>query len=140
MARRTKSRNTALQMLYQHDVNPDVGGKVVRAQIAEELSAEDLQVFAWHLFAGVMEFRAQIDAAIEAVAENWRLERMAVTDRNVLRIGAFELMHTDSPWQVVIDEAVEMARRFGSKQSPQFVNGILDKLVPEDRRAETGET
>jgi N utilization substance protein B len=59
---------------------------------------------------------------------------MAVTDRNVLRLGTFELLHTETPYQVVIDEAVELARKFGSAQSPQFVNGLLDRLVPESKK------
>lgn len=85
--------------------------------------------FAWELFSGVMEYKQQLDQEIMRVAENWSLKRMAVTDRNILRLGAFELIHTDTPSAVVIDEAVELAREFGSAQSSQFVNGILDKLI-----------
>ena len=89
-----------------------------------------VRAFAWELFTGVMEYKQQIDAEIVRVAENWSLKRMAVTDRNILRLGGYELLHTDTPSAVVIDEAVELAREFGSAQSSQFVNGILDKLVP----------
>jgi len=62
-------------------------------------------------------------------AENWRIGRMLPVDRNVLRIGAYELIHTDSPREVVLDEAIELARRFGSKDSAAFVNGVLDKVA-----------
>lgn len=136
MARRSKAREIALQMLFQVDLNPDVDGRTVRAMIAERLPDEDLQAFAWQLFAGVMEYRAQLDEQIQAVAHNWKLSRMAATDRNCLRQGAFELLYTDTPHRVVIDESLELARKFGSEQSAQFVNGILDKLVPESKRNE----
>jgi N utilization substance protein B len=138
MARRSKAREIALQMLFQVDLNPDVDGRTVRAMIADRLGDEDLQQFAWVLFAGVMEFRPQLDEQIQAVATNWKLSRMAGTDRNCLRLGTFELLHTDTPHRVVIDEALELARKFGSDQSAQFVNGVLDKLVPAVKRAANG--
>ena len=134
MTRRSKAREVALQMLYQIDVNPDVDAHAVREMIREQIPEEELRTFAWGLFAGVREWRRELDARIEAVAENWTLGRMAPTDRNAIRIGAFELLHTDTPHRVVIDEAIELARKFGAAQSSQFVNGILDRLVPEERR------
>jgi N utilization substance protein B len=85
-----------------------------------------------------MEWRGMLDERIRSVAENWTLARMAPTDRNVLRLGAFEILQTDTPYQVVIDEAVELARKFGTAQSPQFVNGILDRLIPQARRRSPG--
>lgn len=136
MARRTKAREVALQMLYQLDLNPDVKGPTVRLMIAEQIPEEDLRTFAWQLFAGVMEWRPILDQRIEGVAENWTLARMSATDRNVLRMGAFELLYTDTPHRVAIDEAIELARKFGTAQSAQFVNGLLDRLVPEDKRGE----
>ncbi len=136
MARRSKARELALQMLYQMDVNADIDPKTVRQQIAEEIPQDDLREFAWQVFAGVMECRADIDTRLEQVAENWSLARMAITDRNALRIGAFEILHSETPYQVAIDEAIELARKYGSAQSPQFVNGLLDKLVSADRKSE----
>jgi N utilization substance protein B len=137
MARRSKAREIAVQMLYQIDVNPDVDAQTVREMIRVQLPDEALRQFAWSLFAGVMEWRARLDAKIESVAENWTLGRMAPTDRNVLRLGAFELLHTDTPHRVVIDEAIELGRKFGTAQSPQFVNGILDRIVPESKKSES---
>jgi N utilization substance protein B len=125
-------------MLYQRDVNPDVDAPTVRHMIDEQIREEPLRKFAWQLFAGVMESRAHLDHRIEATAENWTLARMAPTDRNVLRLGAFELLFTDIPHRVVIDEAIELARRFGTAQSSQFVNGILDRLVPPGKKAVEG--
>ena len=75
-----------------------------------------------------------LDARISAAAENWTLARMAPTDRNALRLGAYELLFTNTPHRVVIDETIELARRFGTAQSPQFVNGILDRLIPPEKR------
>lgn len=121
-------------MLYQVDLNPDVDGRMVRQMIADRLSDESLKDFAWGLFAGTMEHRPQLDERIQAVAENWKLSRMAATDRAVIRLGAFELLQTTTPVGVVIDEAIELAKKFGSGQSSQFVNGILDRLVPAERR------
>lgn len=129
-ARRSRAREMALQMLFQQDLNPDVPADTVRELIVERLREESLARFAWSLFAGVMESRAALDARIETIAANWSLKRMAPTDRNVLRLGAFELLYTDTPPRVVVDEALELAKRYGTAQSSQFVNGILDRLIP----------
>ena len=134
MARRSKAREVCLQMLFQDDVNPDIDAQTVQGMIREQLSDEALSLFAWELFTGVMEIRPMLDERIQKVAENWSLSRMAPTDRNVLRLGAFELLHTETPLRVVIDEAIDLARKFGTAQSPQFVNGILDKLVPDEKK------
>jgi N utilization substance protein B len=78
-----------------------------------------------------------LDKLIADTAVNWSLHRMAATDRNVLRLGAYELLHVDTPPRVTIDEAVELAKRFGSAQSAQFVNGILDKLLHSDTQTDS---
>lgn len=134
MARRSQARAIVLQMLFQMDINPDVDHATVRVQIAERITDEGLRDLAWQMFTGTMTNRDALDATIEATAENWRLTRMAVTDRNVLRLGSWEILHTDTPVPVVIDEAIDLAKKFGSKQSPQFVNGLLDRLTPPDRK------
>lgn len=140
MSRRRQAREAALQMLYQQDLNPDMDFHTVRTQIHERLPDEDLNEFAWQLFIGAMEHRLELDAKIEAIAQNWSLRRMAPTDRNALRLGAFELLYTGTPPRVVIDEALELAKLFGSVQSAQFVNGILDRLIPPERREEMNAT
>jgi N utilization substance protein B len=135
MARRSKAREVALQMLYQCDLNPDVDGRMVAEMVREQLPEEDLRDFAMRLFSGTIENRDLLDERIQNIATNWKLFRMAPTDRNVLRLGAFELLHTDTPPNVVIDEALELAKKFGSEPSAQFVNGILDKLMPNPAQA-----
>jgi transcription antitermination protein NusB len=139
MARRSKAREVAVQMLYQVDLNPSVELQTVRRMVDEALDDDELQEFAWRLFVGVMEVRPMLDERIQSVAENWSLKRMAPTDRNVLRLGAFELINTNTPHRVVLDEAIELARVFGSAQSAQFVNGVLDKLVPPEKRLAGGD-
>jgi transcription antitermination protein NusB len=85
--------------------------------------------FSRRLVQGVAAYRSDLDERIAAAAENWSVPRMAATDRNLLRLGCYEIHYTDTPVKVAIDEAVELAKRFGGAQSAQFVNGILDKLM-----------
>lgn len=134
VSRRHKARETVLQMLYQKDMNPDVSLDAIRDMIQESLSDEALSRFAWSLFAGVMESRPALDQKIEGVAANWSVSRMAPTDRNALRLGLFELLHTETPHRVVIDEALELAKTYGGAQSSSFVNGVLDRLIPPEKR------
>ncbi len=93
------------------------------------LRTPSLAEFSRLLIQGVVAHRAELDQKIAAAAENWSVPRMAATDRNLLRLGVYEIHFTDTPVKVVIDEAVELAKRFGGAQSAQFVNGILDKLM-----------
>ncbi len=129
MARRSRAREVAFQVLYQDDLNPQ-GSPALRDELIQKrLRSADLVEFARGLVAGVRRHRAEIDENIEQTAANWSLQRMAATDRNVLRLGAYEILHAETPNRVAINEAVELAKRFGSAQSAQFVNGILDRLM-----------
>ncbi|MCG6155460.1 transcription antitermination factor NusB [Rubinisphaera margarita] len=132
MSKRSKARELALQMLFLVDMNPDVDGKTVLEMIQERIEDQEASRFSWQLFSGTMERRDQIDAAISAVAKNWTLKRMAATDRNLLRLGCFELQHFDTPPTVVINEAIDLAKKFGAENSSSFVNGILDQLKPRE--------
>jgi N utilization substance protein B len=129
MARRSRAREVAFQALYQDDLNPSGDPASADALIRSRLDGDDLIEFACRLVDGVRRHQQQIDRLIELVAENWSLSRMAATDRSVLRLGALEILHCDTPNRVAINEAVELAKRFGSAQSAQFVNGILDRLM-----------
>jgi len=128
MSGRRKARAVVLQILYQDDLNPQHNPADDEQTLRQRLRHPELVRFASELLNGVRKFRQELDAKIEAVTENWSLSRMAVTDRNALRIGAYELLYTDVPPQVAIDEAVELAKTFGTQQSGPFVNGILDRL------------
>ena len=130
MPGRTHARRQAMQMLFLVDQNPDAERQRIRRTIDSELPDPALAGFAWKLFCGVCEVRDQLDEQIRAVATNWRLERMATTDRNILRLGVYEMQQMGTPGPVVLNEAIELAREFGTEHSPSFVNGILDKLIP----------
>ena len=97
----------------------------------EQLGEDDIFGFGWSLFAGIREQQTDLDEQISAAASNWKIERMAPTDRNVLRLGVFEMQKIGTPAPVVINECIELAREFGSENSPGFVNGVLDKLTPQ---------
>jgi N utilization substance protein B len=128
MSRRSRAREIALQILFEDDVNPRESAQALREFVSARLKSPELEEFCLSLILGVRRNQAELDATIEQIAANWSVARMAATDRNLLRIAAFEILYTDTPFRVAINEAVELAKRFGTAQSPQFVNGILDKL------------
>ncbi len=133
MPRRSRAREVVLQILYQFDLHPDRDVSGDEGFLLGRLhNHADLVTFAKQLIQGVMRNRQELDQQLAARAENWSLDRMAATDRNVLRLGAFELLFTETPGRVVINEAVELARRFGTAQSSQFVNGVLDGFLKHD--------
>lgn len=138
LLRRSRAREVVLQLLYQDDLSPD-------REITPDLTFingrlhnnAELVTFADQLLSGVRRNRAELDELLDKRTDNWSLKRMAVTDRNVLRLGAFEILYTDTPGAVAINEAVELAKRFGSKHSSQFVNGILDGLLQNAPKAKS---
>lgn len=130
MTRRSRAREVALQLLVWRDQNPTATPEAIDRFVRDRLRDPTHEPFARRIYDGVLARQTEIDAAIVAAAENWRLPRMPVVDRNVLRIGVFELSdETDklAP-AVVINEAIEVARRYGSADSPSFVNGVLDQV------------
>ena len=132
MAGRSEARRFVLQMLYLVDQNPEADLDRVQTELRKEFTDPALRDFSWALITGVVAAREELDELIRKTATNWRLERMAPTDRNVLRLGIYEMTKYGTPAAVVIDEAIEIAREFGTEHSGSFVNGILDKLIPHD--------
>jgi len=130
MGARRKARECALQMLFQHDV--------ARPQIEELLSTywgemsdakDDVRGFANTLALGTISHLGEIDARISKRAENWRISRMSIVDRNLLRLAVYEfLFEPSTPKTVVINEALEIARRFSTFEATQFINGVLDSI------------
>src|SRR5262245_35050520 len=114
MARRSRAREVALQVLFEDDLNPGQDPRRSDAFLRARLVVPELIEFAQSLVAGVRRNRAELDGLLARTADHWSLERMAVTDRNVLRLGAFEILHADTPDRVAINEAVELAKRFGT--------------------------
>ena len=137
--KRTKARERAVQALYQIDVAAtDLDEALSRFWKSFEPVEREVMQVAEELVRGVARHRRELDAAIEAVSQNWRLDRMARVDRNVLRLAAFELLHQgDVPVKVVINEAIELGKKFGSESSGAFINGVLDRVaggLPAGRR------
>jgi N utilization substance protein B len=133
IARRSRAREVALQVLFQDDVNPTDAGNDTLRFLQARLKNDELIAFARSLVDGVRRNRTELDGMLAKIAANWSLDRMAATDRNVLRLGAFEIVYSDTPNRVAINEAVELAKRYGSRHSAQFVNGILDKFLEGSR-------
>lgn len=129
MTRRSRAREVALQVLFQDDLNPRVNPAAADEFVGRRLSLPELADFARSLISGVRRNRPELDTLLSQTADNWTLERMACTDRNILRLGAFEILYSDTPGRVAINEAVELAKRYGTAHSPQFVNGILDRFL-----------
>lgn len=130
MSGRSEARRFALQMLYLLDQNPEADKDRVQIELRRQFIEEPLRQFTWSLISGVVASRDELDDVICRTATNWRLDRMAPTDRNVLRMGLYEMTKMGTPAAVVINESVEIAREFGTENSSSFVNGILDKLIP----------
>jgi N utilization substance protein B len=130
--KRSRARAVALQLLFQHDHNPNLERAVLERFAQDRLQPlgdTEMWSFCLGLYDGVLANLDEIDRRLGEAAENWRLPRMAAVDRNVLRLGSYELLFMPgTPAGVAIDEAIELARRFGSADSPGFVNGVLDRL------------
>jgi N utilization substance protein B len=129
MGRRSKARECAFQMLYQWEITDDPMEKVVAAFWQVRQSTASMRAMADRLATGAHSRLEEIDTAIAEAASNWRLDRIAPVDRTVLRLGTWELIgEPQTPSAVVLDEAVELAKRFGEEGSPAFVNGVLDAI------------
>lgn len=133
MSRRSRAREVALQILFEDDVNPRATVEATKRFVSGRLNSPDLEEFCMSLILGVRRNQSELDALLSKTADNWSLPRMAATDRNVLRLGAYEILYTETPDRAAINEAVELAKRFGSSQSAQFVNGILDKFLHREK-------
>ena len=133
MARRSRAREVALQLLFQRDQNSTPVPRAAVEQFARERLLGDLDMTAYclGLYDGTLARQTEIDPKLTETATNWRLSRMHPADRNVLRMATYELLFDPAPQplEVVINEAIELARRFGSADSPAFVNGVLDRVA-----------
>jgi transcription antitermination protein NusB len=129
MSTRRRAREIVLQLLYEADINDSRDAIAARSFIRSRLQGrKGLTEFADQLLIGTLQHRDEIDKLLASLATRWSLSRMAVIDRNVLRLGAYEILHGDTPGTVAVNEAIVLAKRYGDKDSPRFVNGILDRL------------
>ena len=130
MGARRKARELALQMLYQHDMSGNAPEMIVSTFEDLQKSKPNTREFATKIFKGTVENLEKIDGMIVQQADNWRIERMAVVDRNLIRMAIYEFLYeNDTPKLVIIDKAIEIAKRFGTQKSSQFINGILDGIL-----------
>ncbi len=138
MGNRRKARECALQMLFAADVTNPSKSSLTRDfwnELSEQEFDEVSREFANNLTIGTLRRLSQIDDKIKTRAEHWRIERMAIVDRNILRLAVSEFLFEDTPHTVVINEALEIARRFSTFEATQFINGILD-AIKQDMEAE----
>ncbi|HWD98725.1 MAG TPA: transcription antitermination factor NusB [Bryobacteraceae bacterium] len=131
---RHRARQQALQLLFQWDLRRTPPEEIMHGYYDSLLIGEDTAIpprrdpFAQRLFRGVLEDLDGIDERITRHAEHWKIQRMPTVDRNIIRIGVYEMLRTDTPPAVAIDEAIELARRFSGEESVHFVNGVLDAV------------
>ncbi|MGC4090604.1 MAG: transcription antitermination factor NusB [Polyangiaceae bacterium] len=140
MGARSTAREAALQMLFALDASGASADSIIADYWRETPGDAEGRAYADELVRGIAEDLEGTDTRIRSASKNWRLERMTRVDRNVLRLGAWELAHrTDVPRAVILDEAVEIAKRYGTEESGSFVNGVLDRIADdcgrEDRQA-----
>jgi transcription antitermination factor NusB len=128
--KRTRGRELALQLLYMVDARGDEALLGVDDFLKDEAPDEqEAHEFARQLLSGTLDNQEEIDKAISAAAQNWHLRRMAIVDRNILRMAIYEMLYLkDIPAKVSINEAIEMGKRFSTQQSGAFINGILDRI------------
>ena len=128
-ANRSMARTVVFQILYQEELNPGSLASFSESYIAQELPPhEPLLKFAKQLLDSTLEHREAIDEQLAALSRNWTLARMSPTDRSILRLAASEILYTGTPKPIAINEALELAKKFGTKDSPAFINGILDHV------------
>jgi transcription antitermination protein NusB len=130
MGARTTAREAALQMLYALEASAGSAEQVIGDFWRELPGDPEGRSYADDIVRGIAERGEAVDARIRTASKNWRLERMTRVDRNILRMGAWELEHSSAvPRAVIIDEAVELAKRYGTDESGAFVNGVLDRIA-----------
>jgi N utilization substance protein B len=130
MGARRKARELALQMLFQHDMSGNAPDQILTTFEELQKSKPNTREFATRIFRGTVDNLGRIDEMITAQADNWRLSRMAVVDRNIIRMCIYEFLHEeDTPKLVIIDEGIEIAKKYGTQKSSQFINGILDGIL-----------
>jgi N utilization substance protein B len=136
MASRHQARERAVQILFQYDIHGQAGPWLEDFWVQYPL-AEELRAFAERLVAGVQAGKKDLDALIGTYATNWKVGRMPIIDRNILRMACFELLHVpEVPAKVTLNEAIELAKSFGDDEASRFVNGILDRVLRSDTRLE----
>jgi N utilization substance protein B len=138
MGSRRKARECALQILFELEFSPDHLEEILKDYWAAQPVKAEIKEYATWLVEGLRQHRAEIDRTIEQASQHWRLDRMAMVDRNILRMAVFELFFEKTlPPPIIIDEAIEVARKFSGDEAAVFVNGILDGIYKSLQKART---
>lgn len=130
MRKRTQARECAVQILYQHEMNPtDIGDSLAAFWQQNNEFSQETRTFAEKLVTGTLDHQETLDSIVSKYTENWQIWRMAVIDRNILRLATYEMLFVEEiPPKVTINEAVNIAKKFSQEESGKFVNGVLDKI------------
>jgi N utilization substance protein B len=130
MKARTRARAVALQALYEIDIANHPAGQVLENRLEEEVLSGELQEFTRQIVIGILPIRKELDRVIAKYAPEWPLDQIATIDRNIMRVAAWEMaVQGDTPVKVIINEAVELAKLYGSDSAPRFINGVLGSLA-----------
>jgi transcription antitermination protein NusB len=133
MSTRRRAREIVLQLMYEADVSGGREAAAAKRFIKSRMQGRrGLTEFAVELLQGVLAHRDEMDELLTEMSTHWKLARMPVVDRNVLRLGAYEITHAETPGRVAVNEAIVLAKRYGDAASPRFVNGVLDRLLKEN--------
>jgi transcription antitermination protein NusB len=136
--RRRKARELTLKILYQMEVNKDNADRALRKYIDIFPHQEEIVTYARFLLSGIMQEQTKLDHYIEVASEHWKISRITYVDKNILRLAIFEMLFsTEVPPKVAIDEALELAKKFGAEESKDFINGILDRVFKDFYHADT---
>lgn len=135
MRKRTRAREAALKFLYQIEITKEPWEKAAKVYWESNPTDPQIQEFANQLVCGTIKLRDEIDQWIKKCTDHWEIARMAAVDRNILRLASYELLYTNEiPPKVAINEAVELAKKYGDTDSSKFVNGVLDKIHKEHQK------
>ena len=136
MGKRRTARELALKFLYQTEFNSNSPDSELNSFCDRANVSEEVQNFTQALIKNILFHKKEVDELLEKISANWAPDRMAVIDKNILRLGICELLFdSKTPPKVVINEAVEIAKKFGTEESPEFINGILDKVFKDSKVA-----
>jgi transcription antitermination factor NusB len=141
MRKRTQAREYALQLLYKGELNPEAPATLFSAFWEENPAPDEVREYTERVVSGTLQHLSEIDSVISKYAEHWELHRMAVVDRNILRLSTYELLYLEEiPPKVAINEAVNIAKKYSQEDSGKFVNGILDRINHTEPRRKENET
>jgi N utilization substance protein B len=130
MKARTRARGVALQVLYEFDLVDHPAAQVLQERLEDDPLSDELAEFSRQIVFGVLPLREQLDHVLARYAPEWPLDQIAAIDRNILRVAVWEFaIQKDTPVKVAINEAVELAKLYGSDSAPRFINGVLGSLV-----------